>query len=367
MRRRRSARWLIWWFFGCSLLALGFFATRWWQQEVVARVVAPLLSLQRSVTNQVRAWRIQRLGHDDLVTLLERTYRERDALLQRVIELESVNGYERETADIRMFRARYHCEKAIMGQVLLKNFSESSHFFLVDVGEQRGVRENMIAFSYNHLIGRVSEVTPSYCKVTLITDKSARVSAICTRKGARGIVEGTGDAHRLKLSFVSHFDEILAGDVVTSYGAGMVFPRGMGLGKVVSVDSAGVFYNVIVEPLVDLETVDFCLFVSRELFEKVDFEAIDRLERQRLQRVLAETAAKPIPVISVNESLVLPSSVSAKKTVEVPVIPVQAQFVVDNQSTALVQQPLAVKIEPAAVEADAQKTVPVEKPESPAV
>lgn len=309
MRRRRSARWLTWWILGCFLLICGFFATRWWQQGVIARVVAPLLSLQSSVTNQVRAWRIKRLGHDELAALLERTYRERDVLLQRVIELESIKDYERETADIRLFRARYQCDKAILGQVLLKNFSESGHFFLVDAGEQRGVHEDMIAFSYNHLIGRVSEVTPSYCKVTLITDKSARVSAICTRKGAKGIVEGIGDPHRLKLSFVSHFDDIVVGDLVTSYGVGKVFPRGMGLGRVTEVSVAGVFYNVCVEPLIDFEAIDFCLFVSRELFEKVDFEAIDRLEEQRRAMLSqAEVLLKDRSAKTAVESAKMPAS-----------------------------------------------------------
>ncbi len=272
--RRRSWRRLVFW----MVLGICFFwivmATQWWQRRLVSQVVAPLLALQHSVTDQVRAWRIQRLGHDELVILLEKTLRERDVLLQHVVELESALNYRKDCFELDNFRRRYKLKSAVVAQVLLKNLSETTHFFLVNAGENRGIAEDMIAVCHNHLIGRVSEVNSSYSKVVLITDSASRVASVCSRTGARGILEGMNDIKRLKLAFVSHSDELKVDDLVVSYGAGLVFPRGFGLGKIASVTAAGIFQDVFVEPLIDLQSIDFCLLVSREVIEASSFELV---------------------------------------------------------------------------------------------
>ncbi|HBL98842.1 TPA: hypothetical protein DDZ86_04345 [Candidatus Dependentiae bacterium] len=336
--RRRSLRRIL---FGGVLIMAVFWlvvATQWWQRRLVAQVVAPFLALQHSVTDQVRAWRLQRLGHDDLVLLLEKTLHERDALLQRVVELEAVVSYGKDCAELDAFRRRYKLKCAVVAQVLLKNLSETTHFFLVDAGESKGIAEDMIALCHNHLIGRVSEVTSSYSKIMLVTDSASRVASICPRTGARGILEGVNDSKRLKLSFVSHYDELKVDDFVVSYGAGLVFPRGFGLGKILSVSPAGIYQEVFVEPLIDLQTVDFCLLVSREAVEASELfkepvvvaEPVDALAQPLSTSVNPKNSLSNPPVKSEDVRVATPDVVAEKavalesvtpKTVLTPEVP----------------------------------------------
>jgi rod shape-determining protein MreC len=235
-----------------------------WQQKCMACVTYPFLVIENTCVTPVKNWLHWRQGAKDLRDLAYRLTQERNDLLKENSALQAQLDYLSDCAECIDFKKRYNFDRGIIAQVLLKNCSTRAHFFLLDAGSSKGIKKDMVAVHNNHLVGRVSEVYPWYCKVVLITDSACHVAAKCRKTGSQGIQSGLNQFSTMDLSFVSHLDEIAKDDLVFSHGDGLVFPRGFALGKVADYYAVGVHKKVIVKPLIDFETIDFCLLIDRD-------------------------------------------------------------------------------------------------------
>jgi len=185
--------------------------------------------------------------------------------------------YADETDELRMFNKQYALQKGCVAQVLARHFSASNQFFLVDVGSAQGIKKDMVALYGNAIVGRVAEVYPWYCKVSLITDVDCKVAVLCASfsaqsrktnkvalKGASGIHEGINNTTCTTLRHVSHLESIYVGDDVLSSGEGLVFPKGFLLGKVTTAEKGELFYTIFVQPSLDFQTLRYCTLIAKE-------------------------------------------------------------------------------------------------------
>lgn len=290
MIRKRSSltRRIVWTIVGCSLVLFVLKSTEW-QTKIVSAIAYPFIQVQHWV-NDVKKRRVA--AHESRALLLQRLdalATERDMLLRQLIEKWSVGRYEADSCEVREFKKRFHLERANVAQVIMINRSPAGHYMFVSSGAAGGAEPDMVVLANNALIGRVSEVYPHYSKVLLTTDKNCRVAAICAKTGARGIHEGINDVRVSRLAFVSHFDAVEVGDMVVSHGAGLVFPRGFALGRVKSCITSGVFHAVEVEPIIDIEKVDFCLLVKRQDVDVVVCAPVQENEKS------VGKASEPLP------------------------------------------------------------------------
>ena len=91
----------------------------------------------------------------------------------------------------------------------------------------------------------------------LITDINSSVDALVQRSRARGIVEGRASQF-LELKYVSGSDDVRVGDLVVTSGLCGIFPRGLPIGTVSSVEksSAGIFQHVELRPSAHLNRLE---------------------------------------------------------------------------------------------------------------
>src|SRR5436190_742245 len=91
----------------------------------------------------------------------------------------------------------------------------------------------------------------------LVTDHNSGVDALVQRTRARGIVQGTVDAGCV-LNYVKRTEDVQVGDALVSSGLDGIFPKGMPIGRVVSIDKRGqgLFQSAEVAPDVDLERLE---------------------------------------------------------------------------------------------------------------
>jgi cell shape-determining protein MreC len=232
-------------------------------QALSSYVVYPWLVAQRTVVTPVKNWFEHRKTVAELHKLCTHYYTELETLVAENIMLHSSLAYMNVTQELTDFKKRYVTDTAVIAQVLLKHFSDQSHFFLIDAGSRRGITPDMVAVYKNCLIGRVSEVYPFYSKVILVTDKSCKVAAFCAHTGAPGIHEGLNAFGRTKLTFVSHLEKLQEHDTIISSGEGLVFPKGFGLGRIDSYALKGFQYDITVQPLVAMDTVTSCCIIQK--------------------------------------------------------------------------------------------------------
>lgn len=113
------------------------------------------------------------------------------------------------------------------------------------------------------VVGRVIATAGGYAKVQLVTDAAASAGAVVERVHRQGIVRGGSDG-KLTLEFVPRQVAIVPGDEVTTAGIDGVYPRGLPLGTVVSVEPGDeLFHRIVVEPAADLARLDFVYLIEQ--------------------------------------------------------------------------------------------------------
>ena len=203
-----------------------------------------------------------------------RQYRQADAtsalykklaeeLQARLITIQDYVRYSTDIQELRAYAHRYDNCVQIAAQILVRNFDEESHFMLIDAGSRKGVTVDSAVVYKNCLIGRITHVYPAYSRVLLITDKRCSLGAYCATTGAKGVHEGINNRMATELNFVNHLDTINKNDLVLSVGEGSVFPRGFGLGRIVSFQLNGFYYSITLEPLIDIAQLSYCSVIQK--------------------------------------------------------------------------------------------------------
>ncbi|TVY11904.1 rod shape-determining protein MreC [Paenibacillus cremeus] len=127
-------------------------------------------------------------------------------------------------------------------------FNQQNKMVTINLGEKDGIRPNMAVMSVEGLIGRVVRVSAFYADVQLLTgmqtvidsdDKLALESKAIsvTVKGheneSYGFIEYYNpESQTLVMTKIEAKDPIQPGDTIITSGKGLVFPRGIEVGKV---------------------------------------------------------------------------------------------------------------------------------------
>ncbi len=137
----------------------------------------------------------------------------------------------------------------------------------LDKGAGDGIEPGMPVVSGRGLVGRVVSASSFRSDVLLMIDPSCRVSARVSGSGASGIVRGhrvsTGTETLCRMEFIERGSRIGAGDEVITSGLGGVFPQGVRIGTVrsVEVDPSGLYRNADIQPTTDFRWLDVVFVV----------------------------------------------------------------------------------------------------------
>jgi rod shape-determining protein MreC len=129
-------------------------------------------------------------------------------------------------------------------------FIQQGKTITINLGEKDNIHTNMAVISVEGLIGRVTEVTPFYSNVQLLTgiDDKASIESKATTLDSKAIAvtskgsvnESFGlierfdpDTQMLVMTKIDRNDPLKVGDTIITSGKGLVFPRGIEIGTVV--------------------------------------------------------------------------------------------------------------------------------------
>jgi rod shape-determining protein MreC len=128
---------------------------------------------------------------------------------------------------------------------------------MVYAGSENGVERGQAAVTGEGLVGRVSEVGSRAARVLLVTDLNSRVPVIVEGPQQRALLTGD-NSERPCLRYLDAGAEIKVGDRVVTSGQGGVFPPGLPVGVVASLDGEA----PRVEPYVELSRVEYLRIVD---------------------------------------------------------------------------------------------------------
>jgi rod shape-determining protein MreC len=232
---------------------------------LVACLAYPGIRVITWATDTAARWYHYHQSVRELVASLEQSQAKIAHLSAEVIALRGTRIQLDEVREVRRFRRRYATDWLVCAQVVTRTISADAHIYILDKGERHGVKRDMVAVYQNCLIGRVSDVYPWWCKVTLVTDRLSKVPVVCAETKTEAIFEGMNDVSLGSLSYVSHLEPLKRGEMVVTSGQGFVYPKGFALGHVHEIrrEADKLQYHVTVEPILNMQQVKVCFLLAK--------------------------------------------------------------------------------------------------------
>ena len=137
----------------------------------------------------------------------------------------------------------------IVASVLSRSTIPTQHTVLLDRGRRHGVTLNGAVIDADGLVGRVTELHPATCLVTLVTDPDSRIAGLVERSRESGLLVGRGDG-QCEFIYLDIQADIDVEDRILTAGFGGPLPKGLRLGTVTRVerDEASGTTRAVVRP-----------------------------------------------------------------------------------------------------------------------
>ncbi|MEB3321686.1 MAG: rod shape-determining protein MreC [Synechococcaceae cyanobacterium] len=131
------------------------------------------------------------------------------------------------------------------------------HTLMLGRGSLGGLREGQAVLAPGGLIGRITAVTPTTARVTLLSDPASRVGVWVARTSRHGLLTGAGTSRPL-LRFLQKDPQVRPGDVVATSPASTLVPPNLPVGVVQAVDEqADPAPEAVVQLIAPVEAVDW--------------------------------------------------------------------------------------------------------------
>jgi rod shape-determining protein MreC len=198
--------------------------------------------------------------------------RENEALKRQQVEnaqaLLQAKQSEQENERLRkLLAARERARNnAILGTVLYESRDRFSHKLVLHVGTDDGVRAGSPVIDDVGVVGQVTRVFRNTSEVTLLTDKDQSIPIQIVRNGLRGVAFGGADPGTLDLRFMAANADVENGDIAVTSGLDGVYPVGLPVGKVITVERAAKdqFARIVLSPSAGVENHTYLLVLLIE-------------------------------------------------------------------------------------------------------
>ncbi len=134
----------------------------------------------------------------------------------------------------------------------------------IDRGESDGVRRGMPVVTAEGVVGIVQRVTGSFADVVLITDPNSKIAVKVQRSRVRATATGKGESRALQLENALRTEDVEEGDQVVTSGTDGVFPPGLMVGRITSLQrhNYGMVQSADILPAVDMTKLEEVLVIQ---------------------------------------------------------------------------------------------------------
>lgn len=137
--------------------------------------------------------------------------------------------------------------KMIGARVTGNTGGQGSRSLLIDRGTASGIRKGMAVVTPDGIVGRVSAVYPFASQVLAITDPGFAAGVESQNNHVHGVVRGLGN-ESARVEYIPTGQKVEVGELFFTSGEDRVFPKGLRVGKVTSVEEGSNFQDVFLQP-----------------------------------------------------------------------------------------------------------------------
>ena len=153
-------------------------------------------------------------------------------------------------------------QKFILGRVSSVSQSRLKKQIIINKGSNDNITVGQVVLGSKGVIGQITQTTPLYSTVLMITDPTQYVPIKNQRNGIRGISKGVASNQgRLVVNFIESDFDVILGDVFITSAIGSKFPAGYPMGKVIHIEqhTDDPFLHIELAPIQTTEQLEFVL------------------------------------------------------------------------------------------------------------
>lgn len=195
--------------------------------------------------------------------------KEENAALREALENAENEAYEREVVQAENdWLKSYlkvktdHPEFAITDATIVsRQAGNYATVLTLNRGTVHGIKRNMSVITADGVFGYVSEAGLDWCKVVSLVETASSVSAYTDRTGTVGVVEGDSllrEDGLCRMTYIDASADIKVGDRVYTGGNGKIYPDGLLIGTVTSIEADEYSRTLVahIEPAVDFSDIN---------------------------------------------------------------------------------------------------------------
>jgi rod shape-determining protein MreC len=203
-----------------------------------------VLSMGTDYLSEVARLRAENAEMRRVETVNARTLLQVEQLAQENRQLRELLG-TRERAALR----------SVVAEVLYDTRDPFSRKLVLDKGVQQGLAIGQPVIDAQGVVGQITRVFPLSAELTLVTDRNMSIPVQVQRTGLRSIAFGGPEPGRMELRYMSVNADLKEGDQLVTSGLDTLYPPGLPVGRIVSVDRSktGNFARVVAEPIAGAE------------------------------------------------------------------------------------------------------------------
>ncbi len=201
----------------------------------------------------------------DLVEVKKENHRLKEEILKLKAELNTYKEREALYQELEKFyriSSNFSYPK-VGARIILKPMDPFLGIIFIDKGTKDGILPQMPVLSAAGdrgiaLVGQVVEVYRNWSKVILVTDPSFAADVVVQRTRDRGILRGKAEP-LCSLEYLPLYSQVQSKDEVVTSGQDALFPPGLMVGEVVSVnkeETQGLFKKAEVKPWIDFHNLE---------------------------------------------------------------------------------------------------------------
>ncbi len=226
-------------------------------EQIVNTVTYPFVTAANAISNGVNGF-IDKLvnadtyksQNDELRELVTQMY-ERTADYE---ELQKENEQLREMLNLSQKHEDFKFSEPC--SIVGRNANDIYGGFTINRGSISGISLNDPVITSIGLIGRVTEIAPTYAKVSTVLSPQVNVGVYTMRTKTTGVLENdlsTAENRQCLMSNILKDADIEPGDVIVTSGQSGLFPEGLIIGTVKEVynDPNGLVKHALIEPAED--------------------------------------------------------------------------------------------------------------------
>lgn len=212
-----------------------------WQEEQKFKIIGSIVAL-------VIAWLLKHFQAAPIIEayyLMSTPFQSQNQLVMedrltnaRILELEQqITELEQQNQQFKQLLAQVEPKKEsdVVAPIIGRSVDSWWSQITLGKGSSDGVEPGYIVLGIGGIVGRVVSVTDHTSRVLLISDPNSRVGVTVSRSRNLGYLRGK-NSQTAVMQFFSKVTDIKAGDAIATSPLGNLYPQGMTIGRVVTVD-----------------------------------------------------------------------------------------------------------------------------------